>query len=129
VWGESSLTAEDREYGEKIQQKQFAVVAAMARAGVPLMAGTDGPLAQAGPALHDELQMLVKAGMSPLHALQAATRNPAAFIGRLPELGTIERGKIADLVLVDADPLLDIANLRRVSTVILGGKVVARLQP
>jgi imidazolonepropionase-like amidohydrolase len=129
VWGESQLSAEDREYGEKIQQKQFAVVAAMARAEVPLMAGTDGPLSQAGPALHDELQMLVKAGVSSLQAIQAATRNPAEFMGRLPELGTVERGKIADLVLVDADPLLDIANLRRVSTVILGGKVVAPVQP
>jgi predicted amidohydrolase len=129
VWNEPALTAEDRELGERIQLKQLLVVADMARSGVPLMAGTDGPLAQAGPALHDELEMLIKAGLTPMQALQSATRNPAEFMDRLRDLGTIERGKIADLVLLDADPLADIANTRRVSAVILGGWVVTRIQP
>ena len=129
VWNESRLTAEDRDYGGRIQQKQFDIVAAMAQRGVPLMAGTDGPLAQAGSALHNELAMLVKAGLSPMQALQSAARNPAEFMGRLGDLGTIERGKIADLVLLDADPLADIANVRRVSAVVLGGKLVTPVQP
>jgi imidazolonepropionase-like amidohydrolase len=129
VWNEPKLTAEDRQYGDKVQLKQFEIVAAMARGGVPLLAGTDGPLAEAGPALHDELALLVKAGLSPLQALQSATRNPAEFIGRLGELGTIERGKIADLVLLEGNPLTDITNTRRASAVILGGKLVGPVQP
>lgn len=129
VWNEPKLTAEDREYGEQIQSKQFAIVAAMARSGVPLLAGTDGPLSQAGPALHHELALLVKAGLSPMQALQTATRNPAELAGRLRDLGTIERGKIADLVLLDGDPLADIANTRRVSAVLRDGRMVSAIQP
>ena len=103
--------------------------AEMAQGGVSMMAGTDGPLSQAGTGLHDELEMLIKAGLTPMQVLQSATRNPAEYMDRLRELGTIERGKIADLVLLDADPLVDIANARRVSVVILGGQIVSRIQP
>jgi imidazolonepropionase-like amidohydrolase len=88
------------------------------------MAGTDGPLPQAGPALHDELALLVKAGLSPMEALQAATRNPAEFMGRLRDVGTIEPGKVADIVVLDANPLVDIENARRVAATILAGTLV-----
>ena len=80
-------------------------------------------LAQAGPALHDELALFVKAGLSPMQALQAATRNPAEFMGRLRDFGTVERGKIGDVILLDANPLVDITNTRRVTAVILGGRL------
>ncbi|MDO8680505.1 MAG: amidohydrolase family protein [Acidobacteriota bacterium] len=124
LWRQKGLTAEDLEYGERIQQKQLDVVGAMARAGVRIMAGTDGPMSQAGAALHDELVLLVKAGLTPMQALQAATRSPAEFMRRLRDFGTIERGRVADIVLLDANPLDDITNTRRVSTVMLGGNVI-----
>lgn len=76
--------------------------------------------------MHDELGLLVQAGLSPLQALQAATLNPARFFGREKDLGTIESGKIADLVLLDANPLDDIANTKRISAVIYGGVVFPR---
>ena len=99
------------------------MVAAMTRAGVKILAGTDMPVGDGVPALQDELALLVQAGLSPMQALQAATRNPAEFMGQLRDMGTIERGKIADLVLLDANPLLDIRNARRVDTVILGRQI------
>src|SRR6266487_3727004 len=123
LWSRQGLSADDLTYGEKVQQKQLDVVVAMWRSGVKVMAGTDGPLAQAGPALHDELALFVKAGLSPMQALQAATRNPAEFMGRLRDFGTVERGKIGDVILLDANPLVDITNTRRVTAVILGGRL------
>ncbi|MFB3127758.1 MAG: amidohydrolase family protein, partial [Candidatus Acidiferrales bacterium] len=73
------------------------------------MAGTDvpNPYCFPGFSLHEELALLGQAGFTPMEALQAATRNPAEFLGKLGELGTIEEGKIADLVVLDADPLED----------------------
>jgi imidazolonepropionase-like amidohydrolase len=68
--------------------------------------------------LHDELEWLAKAGFSPFEALQTATVNPARFPGREKSQGTIEAGKRADVVLVDADPLTDIRNVQRIDAVI-----------
>lgn len=62
--------------------------------------------------------------LSPMEALQAATRNPAEFIGRLREVGTIEPGKVADIVVLDANPVVDIENTRRVAATILAGRLV-----
>ena len=100
------------------------VVAAMFRAGVPMMAGTDAmnPYCFPGFGLHDELALLVESGLTPLAALQAATINPAKFLGRSAELGTIEAGKIADLVLLRGDPLADIHNTTQIQGVWLRGK-------
>ena len=75
-----------------------------------------------GFSLHDELALLVESGLTPLAALQAATINPAKFMGRSAELGTIEAGKIADLVLLGADPLVDIHNTTQIQAVWLKGK-------
>jgi Amidohydrolase family len=95
------------------------LVGGMYRAGVPLMAGTDAmnPFCFPGFSLHDELALLVDSGLTPLAALQAATINPAKFLGRSTELGTIEPGKIADLVLLRADPLADIHNTTQIEAV------------
>jgi hypothetical protein len=100
------------------------IVGAMFRAGVPMMAGTDAmnPYCFPGFSLHDELAMLVESGLTPLAALQAATINPAKFTGRSAEMGTIEAGKMADLVLLRADPLADIHNTTQIQGVWLQGK-------
>ena len=97
-----------------------AVTGAMHRAGVQFLAGTDSGLAF-GFSLHDQLGLFVQAGFSPMEALQTATINPARYFGREKELGTIERGKLADLVLLDANPLVDIGNTRRINAVIANG--------
>ncbi|HEY7768604.1 amidohydrolase family protein [Longimicrobium sp.] len=100
----------------------------MHRAGVRLLAGTDAPLPYLIPglSLHDELALLVRAGLTPMEALRTATYNPAAYLGALDSLGTIRPGRLADLVLLDADPLSDIRNTRRIHTVIANGRVVDR---
>ncbi|HKR08139.1 MAG TPA: amidohydrolase family protein [Gemmatimonadaceae bacterium] len=97
-------------------------------AGVKLLAGTDTPqpFVYPGFSLHDELQLLVKSGLTPLEALQTATYNPAEFFGMQTSLGTVEKGKVADLVLLDANPLTDIANSRRIAAVIANGRLFDR---
>jgi imidazolonepropionase-like amidohydrolase len=100
----------------------------MYRAGVPILAGTDtmNPQCFPGFGLHDELALLVDAGLPPLAALQAATRNAAEFMGQLDRRGTIEVGKTADLVLLDKDPIADIHNTRSIQAVVLSGKLCRR---
>jgi hypothetical protein len=100
------------------------VTGAMFHAGVPMMAGTDAmnPYCFPGFSLHDELAMLVESGVTPLGALQMATINPAKFMGRTGDLGTIEPGKSANLVLLGADPLVDIRNTTQIQAVWLKGK-------
>jgi imidazolonepropionase-like amidohydrolase len=114
----------------KSYERKVQVVGAMHRAGVPLLAGTDAgwvqPYVYAGFSLHDELAQLVRAGLTPMESLQTATINPARFLGMEKDLGTIEKGKIANLVLVDADPLTDIHNTTRISVVFLAGKEFGR---
>ncbi|MBI3650754.1 MAG: amidohydrolase family protein [Acidobacteria bacterium] len=118
------LSEDDLGYAKKLAQRQLDLVAAMQRAGVKIMAGTDMPLDTQS--LHEELALLVKAGLTPLEALLSATRNPAEFLGKLDSFGTVEKGKIADLVLLDANPLEDIRNTQKVSAVILGGKMMPK---
>ncbi|HYX71660.1 MAG TPA: amidohydrolase family protein, partial [Nitrososphaera sp.] len=118
------LSEDDIRYGRKLLQKQFDLVKAMQRAGIKIMAGTDLPPESSR--LYEELSLLVAAGLTPMEALQSATRNPAEFLGRLNSLGTIERGKIADLVLLDANPLEDISNVQKINTVVLGGKLIPK---
>jgi imidazolonepropionase-like amidohydrolase len=102
---------------------------AMHRAGVPLMAGTDtaaGVFVIPGFSLHQELELFVKAGLTPMEALQTATLNPAKFLGRTNDSGTVETGKLADLVLLDANPLDDIRNTQKISAVVLDGRYFSR---
>jgi imidazolonepropionase-like amidohydrolase len=110
---------------ERELQARFGALAKAADdAGVPLLAGTDlgDPYVIPGFALHDELQLLVESGVTPLHALRSATLEPARALGLAGELGSIAPGKAADLVLLDADPLADIRNTRRIRAVVLDGR-------
>ena len=76
--------------------------------------------------LHDELAILVEAGLSPMAALQTATLNPARFLGQEKDLGTVAQGKIADLVLLDANPLDDIRNTTKINSVVVNGRFLDR---
>ena len=104
------------------------LVGLMDRVGVHILAGTDtmNPHCFPGFGIHDELALLVDAGLSPLAALQAATRNAAQFMGQIDRSGTVEVGKAADLVLLDKDPLADIHNTRTIEAVVLGGRFFSR---
>jgi imidazolonepropionase-like amidohydrolase len=127
-WSEAALA------GAAIKSKSFErklqIVGAIHRAGLPLLAGTDAgwvqPYVYAGFSLHDELALLVRAGLTPVESLQTATINPARFLDTERDLGTIEKGKIANLVLLDADPFADIHNTTKISEVFLAGKEFPR---
>jgi imidazolonepropionase-like amidohydrolase len=105
-------------------QRKLEIAGLMHRMGVRLLAGTDAPTPYVFPgvSLHEELELLVQAGLSPLEALQTATVNPAKFLGKEQEIGTIEKGKLADLVLLDANPLENINNTRRINAVVVNGR-------
>ena len=108
--------------------RRLALFGALFRAGAPLLAGTDTPpFVFPGFGLHDELALLVEGGVTPLGALQAATRNPALFLAIADRFGSVAPGKVADLVLLDADPLKDIHNATKISEVFLGGKEFDRV--
>jgi imidazolonepropionase-like amidohydrolase len=105
-------------------RKLVETVGIMHRAGVPLLAGTDlgNPFIFPGFSLHDELELFVQAGLTPLEALKTATVNPAKYLGMSDWLGTIEKDKIADLVLLEANPLENISNTQKVAAVIVHGR-------
>jgi imidazolonepropionase-like amidohydrolase len=119
-----TLTKEDYAQQKKLFDRNLELVGAMHRAGVPILAGTDvlNPYCFPGFSIHNELEWLVKAGLSPMEALQTATLNPARYMGRLKDLGTVEQGKLADLVLLDANPLENISNTQKIAAVVTGGK-------
>lgn len=98
------------------------------RAGVPLLAGTDAGTAFCYPGfgLHDELALLVAAGLTPLDALRTATIAPAEYLGERDVTGTMDVGKFADMVLLNADPLADIEATRNIEAVVLRGRLLRR---
>jgi len=106
-------------------RKEFELSNSTYRAGVPMLAGSDAGEYGIiwGFSLHTELELLTEAGLTNAHALQAATLNPAIYRGMEDSLGTVEAGKLADLVLLDADPLVEISNTQRISAVIANGRV------
>ncbi len=114
------------EIGNAMFAKRIAQVAAMHRAGVRFLAGTDAPLRNSPPGfgLHEELTLLARGGLLPIDVLRSATLEPARYLGTLDSLGTIEPGKLADLVLLDANPLTDIRNTRRIAAVIANGRML-----
>ena len=115
-------------FRRRLWEKELGLVRDMHRAGVPIMTGTDlsGAYVFPGFSLHHELELFVQAGFTPMEALQTATRNPAIYLGELRTSGTIQQGKMANLVLLDANPLADIRNTRRIRAVFLNGKYLAR---
>jgi imidazolonepropionase-like amidohydrolase len=96
----------------------------LARAGGNIVTGTDAPAVFPGISLHRDMELLVMAGLSPMQAIQAATKTGAAYLGKEKELGTIEAGKLADIVIVEGDPLQDIRQTRRIDAVIKDGEVI-----
>jgi len=103
----------------------LALVGGFQRAGGMVLAGTDCPNVAivSGFSLHRELELLVRAGLSPMEAIVAATRRPAERLGRPDVFGTIAPGRVADLLVLAADPLVDIRNIRRIEHVIARGVV------
>ena len=102
-------------------EQHLAIIGALHRAGVTIIAGTDQVVP--GHSLHREIELYVKAGFTPMEALQAATIVPARVMKLDREVGTIERGKRADLILLDANPLESISNIRKVRAVVTGGRM------
>jgi len=126
---EHEFNTDDLETRKKFIEKELEVVQLLHKAGVPFLAGTDTPPGVyifPGFSLHEELQRLVAAGFTPLEALQTATLNPARFFKMEDQLGTVEKGKFADLVFLDANPLEDIRNTQKVTAVILNGKYFSK---
>jgi imidazolonepropionase-like amidohydrolase len=114
---------------QRFVEHELEIVKKLHRAGVPFLAGTDTPAGVGvlpGVSLHQELQRFVDAGFTPLEALQTATINPARFLAKTNDFGAVEKGKIADLVLLDANPLDDIRNTRRITAVVSNGRYYSR---
>ncbi|MGH8236747.1 MAG: amidohydrolase family protein [Steroidobacteraceae bacterium] len=120
----SNFSEADFERAGRGNEKQNELLRAMQAAGVPLLAGTD--TMGYGFALHGELERLVAAGLTPRDVLPTATINPARFAGLEAEVGRVAVGYAADLVLLDANPLADIRNTRKINAVILRGRLLDR---
>jgi len=134
IWNQSRgglldmRTETDFALRRRLIHQSLSAVKAMKETGISIMAGTDAtaPNVFPGFSLHEDLSYLVEAGLTPIQALQAATVEPAEFLGRSAEQGTIAAGKRADLVLLDANPLEDIQNTQKIQAVILKGKLFQR---
>jgi len=114
---------------EKFVAHELALVRRLHAAGVPFLAGTDAPAGVdliPGLSLHQELQRFVDAGFTPLQALQTATLNPARFYNRTQDFGAVLPGRLADLLLLRANPLANIANTRQIAGVVADGRYLAR---
>jgi imidazolonepropionase-like amidohydrolase len=114
---------------QKWVEHELGIVARLHEAGVPMLAGTDAPPGVGvvpGMSLHRELARFVAAGLSPLEALQTATINPATFLDKTKDFGSVDAGKTADLVLLDANPLDDIANTTKIAAVVANGRLFTR---
>ena len=110
---------------EQRATRRLALIKTMYDAKIPFLAGTDAPAGYdlvPGTSLHRELQLFVRAGLTPLQALQTATLNPAVYFGKTAEWGNIAPGKSADLVLLSRNPLEDIANTRHIVAVVADGR-------
>lgn len=125
---EENAAAEVSAFQQEYSEWLFNMVGKINEAGIEIMAGTDTPigLLTPGRSLHYELKVMVDAGLTPMEALQSATLNPARYFEMEDELGTIDEGKWADLLILEANPLEDIQNTESINTVIRQGKVYDR---
>jgi Tol biopolymer transport system component/imidazolonepropionase-like amidohydrolase len=116
-----------REAGAPLRAQTLArhgqTVKRLAQAGVKIVAGTDAPNIPQGVGMHAELALYVRGGLTPFEALQAATINAIEALGAGADLGTVEAGKLADLLIIEGDPLVDVKNARNIRTVIKNGQV------
>lgn len=119
-------TPEQARQIREIYAHRQLLIRQMLELGVPLLAGTDtgNPYLVPGFALHQELELLVEAGLTPLQALRAATHDPAKLLGLAGETGSVAPGKIADLVVLDKDPLRDIRNTRQINALVVAGRLI-----
>jgi imidazolonepropionase-like amidohydrolase len=126
-----SLGTDPVDVRRRFVDHEVDIVRKLHAAGVPFLAGTDTPAGvdvTPGISLHLELQRFVAAGFTPLEALQTATLNPAKFYNRLGDYGTVQAGRIADLVLLSANPLDDISNTRTIVGVVADGRYFAQAE-
>jgi imidazolonepropionase-like amidohydrolase len=124
----AALTEQDDALEQQRWRIARAIVSTMHDSSVTILAGTDSPMPKVYPgySLHEELALLVRSGLTPLEALRSATLAPARYLGLAEETGAIALGKRADLVLLDANPLDDIRNTRRINAVVIGGRLFRR---
>ncbi len=131
-WAGASYSRAFGNPGEAFMRRRWerkkSLVGEMYRSGVRILAGSDtgAEYIYPGFSLHDELELLVEAGLSAAAALRAATLGPAEFLGAADSLGTVEPGKVADLVLLDANPLDEIANTKSITGVVANGRYLDR---
>ena len=125
---DAKLSAEQRQVLADLYAAQLGLTGLFDRAGVKMMAGTDfgGQWIVPGRSLHREFDLLARAGVPPLRILQMATLGPARFLGRDASMGTVEAGRNADLVLLDGDPRVSVANLHRIAGVVRAGRYLSR---
>ena len=109
-------------------QKRMALAADLSRAGIPLLIGTDAPLAPAlpGEGVHEEMALLVRAGLTPAQVLRAATWEAARYLEATDSLGKVAPAHVADLVVLEANPLEDVASVRRIAAVVANGRLYTR---
>ena len=128
AWSEQMRRIAAQGAGRNAAPRNLAMLRRLRQAGTRLLAGTDlgNPFLIPGASLHDELELITSAGYSPLQALRSATIEPAHFLRRERDLGSIEVGKLADVVLLDANPLADIRAVRQIRAVIADGRLFDR---
>ena len=121
----SRLSPNTREARRQELQKYKDLTGILHKAGVPILAGSDTPCPYVPPgfSMHQELELLVESGLSPAAALQSATLVNARALKQADHLGSLEAGKLADLVVLDADPVADVRNTRKIYRVVRGGRV------
>jgi imidazolonepropionase-like amidohydrolase len=125
----SSIDTEPLAIRQKFVEHELEIVKRLHAANVPFLAGTDTPAGVdvlPGISLHLELQRFVAAGFTPLAALQTATLNPAKFLHKTNDFGTVAPGRVADLVLLSANPLKNIANTRSIVGVVADGRYLSQ---
>jgi hypothetical protein len=126
-WASTRDSGEEADMERRIDEQMARMVGLVQAAGIGILAGTDASdeaYVFAGSGLHDELALLVDAGLTPLQALQAGTLNPARYLGAADSMGTVAPGRVADLLLLDANPLADIRNTMRIFAVVHAGRLI-----